>query len=49
MGWLRTEFWIQRISESDMVGLTGFTAATYGSPNFPKEVIDMAVVFQTAH
>ncbi|NJD21496.1 MAG: hypothetical protein FIA82_02330 [Melioribacter sp.] len=30
-------FGYRDISESDMVGLTGFTAARYGAPNFPKE------------
>ena len=30
-------FGYRDISESDMIGLTGFTAAQYGSPNFPKE------------
>ena len=30
-------FGYRDISESDMIGLTGFTAATYGSPNYPKE------------
>lgn len=30
-------FGYRDISESDMIGLTGFTAARYGSPNFPKE------------
>lgn len=30
-------FGYRDISESDMLGLTGFTAARYGSPNFPKE------------
>lgn len=29
-------FGYRDISESDMIGLTGFTAATYGSPNYPK-------------
>ena len=30
-------FGYRDISESDMIGLTGFTAATFGSPNYPKE------------
>ena len=30
-------FGYRDISESDMIGLTGFTAAKYGSPNYPKE------------
>ncbi len=30
-------FGYRDISESDMIGLTGFTAAQYGTPNFPKE------------
>ncbi|PKL82261.1 MAG: hypothetical protein CVV24_11015 [Ignavibacteriae bacterium HGW-Ignavibacteriae-3] len=30
-------FGYRDISESDMIGLTGFTAARYGAPNFPKE------------
>ncbi len=30
-------FGYRDISESDLMGLTGFTAATYGAPNFPKE------------
>lgn len=30
-------FGYRDISESDMIGLTGFTAAQYGAPNFPKE------------
>jgi len=30
-------FGYRDISESDMLGLTGFTAARYGAPNFPKE------------
>ena len=30
-------FGYRDISESDMVGLTGFTAARFGSPNYPKE------------
>ena len=30
-------FGYRDISESDMMGLTGFTAARYGTPNFPKE------------
>ena len=29
-------FGYRDISESDMIGLTGFTAATYGNPNYPK-------------
>jgi hypothetical protein len=29
-------FGYRDISESDMIGLTGFTAATFGSPNYPK-------------
>jgi len=30
-------FGYRDISESDMIGLTGFTAAQYGDPNYPKE------------
>lgn len=30
-------FGYRDISESDMLGLTGFTAAKFGSPNYPKE------------
>ncbi len=30
-------FGYRDISESDMIGLTGFTAATFGAPNYPKE------------
>jgi len=30
-------FGYRDISESDMLGLTGFTAARYGAPNIPKE------------
>jgi hypothetical protein len=30
-------FGYRDISESDMIGLTGFTAARFGSPNYPKE------------
>jgi len=30
-------FGYRDISESDMLGLTGFTAARYGAPNYPKE------------
>jgi hypothetical protein len=30
-------FGYRDISESDMIGLTGFTAAQYGAPNYPKE------------
>ncbi len=31
------DFGYRDISESDMLGLTGFTAARYGAPNLPKE------------
>ncbi|MCJ7554350.1 MAG: hypothetical protein MUO34_10755 [Ignavibacteriaceae bacterium] len=30
-------FGYRDISESDMIGLTGFTVKTFGSPNYPKE------------
>lgn len=30
-------FGYRDISESDMIGLTGFTAARFGAPNYPKE------------